>query len=268
MTLPAACHFSEASGHWSISTGKERDTETGNDDFGARYYSNRFGRWLSADWSDIPAPVPYANLSNPQTLNLYAMVNDNPETFADLDGHCGGPNDPCAGISVTAEVTQQPTMQVNQKVPGTNTQVTGPVGEITFTVTKDGKPLPGVKATETNTVTQTVNGMKQDPGPPFEGKTSSDKNGQFKDAVGLVLETNGSDKQAKVVTSFFNGNAIEQTDKQAVTLILPQNGVACLATDTRTVGNVNANGTQSPTYKITPDKPTVTVTPLPKKPNP
>ena len=31
--------------------GKERDTETGNDDFGARYYTNRFGRWLSADWS-------------------------------------------------------------------------------------------------------------------------------------------------------------------------------------------------------------------------
>ena len=70
--------------------GKERDTETGNDDFGARYYSSRFGRWESADWSAVPAPVPYANLTNPQTLNLYAMVSDNPETFADLDGHQGG----------------------------------------------------------------------------------------------------------------------------------------------------------------------------------
>jgi len=69
--------------------GKERDTETGNDDFGARYYSNRFGRWLSADWSAVPAPVPYANLTNPQTLNLYSMVADDPESFADLDGHCG-----------------------------------------------------------------------------------------------------------------------------------------------------------------------------------
>jgi len=69
--------------------GKERDTETGNDDFGALYYTSRLGRWLSADWSAVPAPVPYANLSNPQTLNLYAIVSDNPETFADLDGHCG-----------------------------------------------------------------------------------------------------------------------------------------------------------------------------------
>ena len=35
----------------------------------------------------MPAPVPYANLTNPQTLNLYAMVSDNPESFADLNGH-------------------------------------------------------------------------------------------------------------------------------------------------------------------------------------
>jgi RHS repeat-associated protein len=77
--------------------GKERDSETQNDDFGARYYSWRVGRWLSADWSAVPAPVPYANLTNPQTLNLYAMVSDNPETFADLDGHG---TDPALGISL------------------------------------------------------------------------------------------------------------------------------------------------------------------------
>ena len=68
--------------------GKERDAETLNDEFGARYYTWRFGRWLSSDWSAVPAPVPYANLTNPQTLNLYSMVADDPETFADLDGHC------------------------------------------------------------------------------------------------------------------------------------------------------------------------------------
>jgi len=61
--------------------------ETGNDDFGARYYTNRFGHWLSADWSAVPVAVPYANLTNPQTLNLYSMVADDPESFSDLDGH-------------------------------------------------------------------------------------------------------------------------------------------------------------------------------------
>jgi hypothetical protein len=49
----------------------------------------RFGRWLSADWSAVPTPVAYANLTNPQTLNLYSMVADDPESFADLDGHDG-----------------------------------------------------------------------------------------------------------------------------------------------------------------------------------
>ena len=68
-------------------TGKERDTETGNDDFGARYFSSSLSRWLSPDWSAIPAPVPYATLTNPQTLNLYQYVNNSPETFADVDGH-------------------------------------------------------------------------------------------------------------------------------------------------------------------------------------
>lgn len=67
--------------------GKERDIETGNDNFGARYYRSALGRWQSPDWSAIPEAVPYANLTNPQTLNLYQFVEDDPETYADLDGH-------------------------------------------------------------------------------------------------------------------------------------------------------------------------------------
>ncbi len=74
--------------------GHERDAESGLDDFGARFYNSGsvlattpFGRFTSADWSAVPTPVPYANLTNPQTLNLYAIVSDNPETFADLTGH-------------------------------------------------------------------------------------------------------------------------------------------------------------------------------------
>jgi RHS repeat-associated protein len=105
--------------------GKERDLETGNDDLGARYYRSGLGRWLSADWSSVPAPVPYANLTNPQTLNLYAMVSDNPETFADLDGHCsmdqevcnanptiGGPTDP---VSSGKDVCNVETSKCDQK---------------------------------------------------------------------------------------------------------------------------------------------------------
>jgi RHS repeat-associated protein len=69
-------------------TGKERDTESGNDYFGARYYSSAMGRWMSPDWAAKAMPVPYANLLDPQSLNLYAYVNNNPLLKADPDGHC------------------------------------------------------------------------------------------------------------------------------------------------------------------------------------
>jgi RHS repeat-associated protein len=93
---------------------KERDTETGNDDFGARYYTSRLGRWLSADWSAVPAPVPYANLANPQTLNLYAMVSDNPEAFADLNGHEGEGSGDSGGSSSNSGSANSPNSSTAQ----------------------------------------------------------------------------------------------------------------------------------------------------------
>jgi RHS repeat-associated protein len=62
--------------------GKERDTESQNDEFGARYYSWRYGRWLSSDWSSVPTPVPYANLTNPQTLNESLDLSPAPTTLS------------------------------------------------------------------------------------------------------------------------------------------------------------------------------------------
>ncbi len=108
---------------------KERDTETGNDDFGARYYTSRLGRWLSADWSAVPQPVPYANLTNPQTLNLYAMVKDNPETFADLNGHdddssgSGGDSSSGSGSGTTGSPSAS-TVQPDNSSPGANPPAT------------------------------------------------------------------------------------------------------------------------------------------------
>jgi len=68
-------------------TGKERDTESGNDYFGARYYASGMGRWMSPDWSAKIEPVPYSKLEDPQSLNLYSYVRNNPLSRRDLDGH-------------------------------------------------------------------------------------------------------------------------------------------------------------------------------------
>jgi RHS repeat-associated protein len=67
--------------------GKERDAESGNDYFGARYYGSKMGRFMSPDWSSKVSPVPYANLADPQTLNLYEYVRNNPLSLVDDDGH-------------------------------------------------------------------------------------------------------------------------------------------------------------------------------------
>ena len=63
-------------------TGKERDSESGLDMFGARYYGSSLGRFMTPDWATKPIDVPYANFGNPQSLNLYSYVNNNPTTTA------------------------------------------------------------------------------------------------------------------------------------------------------------------------------------------
>ncbi len=68
-------------------TGKERDTESNLDMFGARYYGSGLGRFMTPDWAEDPDPVPYADLRDPQSLNLYGYVRNNPTSFTDEDGH-------------------------------------------------------------------------------------------------------------------------------------------------------------------------------------
>ncbi|WP_263357652.1 Ig-like domain repeat protein, partial [Acidicapsa ligni] len=69
-------------------TGKERDTESGLDYFGARYYASSMGRFMSPDWSAQEEPVPYATMDDPQSLNLYNYTRNNPLSGTDPDGHC------------------------------------------------------------------------------------------------------------------------------------------------------------------------------------
>jgi hypothetical protein len=45
---------------------------------------------MSPDWSASADPVPYADLSDPQSLNLYGYVGNNPLSQTDDDGHCYG----------------------------------------------------------------------------------------------------------------------------------------------------------------------------------
>jgi RHS repeat-associated protein len=64
-------------------TGKERDIESGNDYFGARYDSSAMGRFLSPDPS-----MDSVALRNPQTWNRYSYTLNNPLKFIDPTGMC------------------------------------------------------------------------------------------------------------------------------------------------------------------------------------
>jgi RHS repeat-associated protein len=63
-------------------TGKERDTESGLDYFGARHYDSSMGRFMSPD----PTGLAYANPNNPQSLNLYGYALNNPLMNVDPTG--------------------------------------------------------------------------------------------------------------------------------------------------------------------------------------
>ena len=63
------------------STGKERDAESGNDYFGARYYASSMGRFMSPD-----KPFADQHPANPQSWNLYSYTRNNPLRFVDDDG--------------------------------------------------------------------------------------------------------------------------------------------------------------------------------------
>jgi RHS repeat-associated protein len=70
-------------------TGQYRDGESQLDYFGARYYSNAIGRFMSPDWAAAPITVPYAKFGDPQSLNLYSYVENGPVNRIDADGHEG-----------------------------------------------------------------------------------------------------------------------------------------------------------------------------------
>ncbi len=62
-------------------TGKERDSESGLDDFGARYYTSTLGRFMRADEPNVDQDP-----ANPQSWSLYIYVRNNPLNNIDPDG--------------------------------------------------------------------------------------------------------------------------------------------------------------------------------------
>lgn len=115
-------------------TGKERDSESGLDDFPARYYTSSMGRWMTPD------PMG-GHVEDPQTLNRYAYARNNPVSITDptgLDFYLS-----CQHTDSNGSTCQQ--MQVGTDKNG-NAQmawVQGVTGDNGFTATQIGNDANG-----------------------------------------------------------------------------------------------------------------------------
>jgi len=99
--------------------GKEREGAEGGylDFFEARYLSSAQGRFTTPDWAQEPDPVPYANFADPQSLNLYGYVGNNPTSNRDLDGHVCWPWGPCAKVPPPPPPPPAPAAPTNPVFP-------------------------------------------------------------------------------------------------------------------------------------------------------
>jgi RHS repeat-associated protein len=155
-------------------TGKERDAESGNDYFDARYYSSAMGRFMSPDWSAQVEPVPYAKLDNPQSLNLYSYVLNNPLILEDNDGH---EILYAAGLKNEQEVRD--TVQAILANPHTSGNLSGYVGPNSPNLTIQSGDLSGgdsrTVSPDGQTVTTTT--VQGNTAPDIQSSTITDNNG-------------------------------------------------------------------------------------------
>src|SRR5208337_3515915 len=138
------------------STGKERDTESGNDYFGARYYASSMGRWMSPDplqWIGWQNPAEDASeeakeeahqkfenwIANPQNFNMYAYVNNNPLNHTDPTGMAGCTAGDKTFTTCTITITYDPkTSQGTLVVTGQNKGDKDPTVLLTSSVVVGG----------------------------------------------------------------------------------------------------------------------------------
>ncbi len=248
-------------------TGKERDDESGLDYFGARYYGNALGRFITPDWAAKVTAVPYAEFGDPQSLNLYSYVRNIPTTKYDADGHCSG--DECSKVKVT--VTAPPVGVVqNQQAGTTKTGITYQSGvgtTATVTVTdKKGNPMPGLSVKETPTTKDNLTG-KSVPTTANPAPVTTSAQGTIKDNVTASLRSDPQPHQvtpedtAAIKDAAASLPYSRTTDQ---TLTFSVGGQSCTCTYSETLSNVDSKGnlnTQTnsggTTFTFTPTTPVV-----------
>src|SRR5271157_4501256 len=100
MTHSRACSFSVASQTHCKFTGKERDAESGLDNFGARYDASSMGRFMTPDDFHNDSHV-----GDPQSWNEYAYARNNPLRYTDPTGETATVTTQCNQDHTSCNVT-------------------------------------------------------------------------------------------------------------------------------------------------------------------
>jgi RHS repeat-associated protein len=160
-------------------TGKDHDAESGLDYFYARYYSETLGRFMTPDWAAAPAAVPYAAYGDPQSLNLYAYVQNNPLTGIDATGHYGSAGDVSDGNPEDSTAEQESTTQSEADAQASSAGSSG---------NGNSNGTPGTNKTP---------GTNPPPSAPGDSKSPSNNNGEPAGQTGQGQGTGGGNQQAQ-----------------------------------------------------------------------
>jgi RHS repeat-associated protein len=133
-------------------TGTERDSESGLDNFGARYNASTMGRFMSPD------PLG-GHQEDPQTLNRYSYVRNNPLSLTDPTGldfylNCLQDSSTCQGghVGTTTTTTDAngnttssfaATVVTSASLQDPNSGNTATVNQNGVQITTGGKPIKG-----------------------------------------------------------------------------------------------------------------------------
>jgi RHS repeat-associated protein len=152
-------------------TGKERDSESGLDNFGARYDSSQYGRFMTPDPGNAGADP-----TNPQSWNMYSYVLNNPLSYTDpsgldcvylnddasagtvLRGDCASPKDSGIFVNGTVDTTKGATLTSTGGIAFNYT----PEGSKDETIYKDQAPNPGLPGSM-DQMPMALNGQQMNP---------------------------------------------------------------------------------------------------------
>ncbi len=247
--------FGVADGIRQKFTSKERDTETGLDYFGARYYSSGLGRFIEAD-----PLMASGRASAPQSWNRYSYVLNNPLKLIDLNGleendpqEQKKKQDPDTTPQEQPKPNQLPlpkvTVTAGDPQPRSNVQLadgkyaTGMMSFLTITITdQSGKPLEGLTVKESNDV------IESEPALPLkqnEQSVTTDASGSFKDVVsggGQITSEKVSPREATEIVQKQIESRVNVVTEQTLTISAPGQGVIATAVYRRTITNLDDKG--------------------------